>query len=94
MIFFSFFSNFSFLEISNLMAGSCFKKLLRLVVCKTSFYLFIYKERFAKTGGIISIYYTQILKKFVLFSTYEGCESEPFWRVQDKMKTRLGTAQP
>ena len=38
---FSFFSNFSFLENSNLMAGSCFKKLLRLVVCKTSFYLFI-----------------------------------------------------
>ena len=39
MIFFSFFSNFYFLENSNLMAGSCFKKLLRLVVCKTSFYL-------------------------------------------------------
>ena len=36
---------------------------------------------------------SQILK-FDLFSTYEGCESEPFWRVQDKMKTRLGTAQP
>ena len=40
--FFSFFfSNFSFLENSNLMAGSGFKKFLRLVVCKTSFYLFL-----------------------------------------------------
>ena len=35
------FLNLSFLEISNLMAGSCFKKLLRLVVCKTSLYLFL-----------------------------------------------------
>ena len=42
MIFFIFFSNFSFLENSNLMAGSGFKKFLRLVVCKTSFYLFFH----------------------------------------------------
>ena len=44
MIFFIF-SNFSFLENSNIMAGSCFKKLLRLVVYKTSFYLFPNKNK-------------------------------------------------
>ena len=42
MIFFIFF-HFSLLENSNLMAGSCFKKHLRLVVCKTSFYLLTFQ---------------------------------------------------
>ena len=54
MIFFIF-SNFSFLEISNLMVSSCFKKLLRLVVCKTSFYLLFYNEHACENIGCSSV---------------------------------------
>ena len=52
------------------------------------------KREVPKLGELFSICYTQIFKNFVLISKYKGCDSEPFWRVQDKMKTRLGTAQP
>ena len=52
---FMIFLNFSFLENSNLVAGSCFKKFLRLVVCKTSFYLFKAKKAWTACSQLATI---------------------------------------